>query len=114
MFPGMNSSQMAGMMRKMGISQSELPVKRVIFEMEDSNLVIDDPSVLKVKMQGQETYQVTGEAVEEEMEEEISEDDVEMVAQQTGVNNDEARVALEECDGDIAEAIMKIKSDAQE
>jgi len=56
MFGGMNPAKMQGMMKKMGISQTPLNVKRVIFEMEDENLVIDEPSVIKVKMQGQETY----------------------------------------------------------
>lgn len=111
MFPGVNPSQMAGMMKKMGISQSELPVKRVIFELEDTKLVIDDPSVIKIKMQGQESYQVTGQAVEETIEEEIgySKEDIDMVVQQAQVNKDQAEAALKECDGDIAEAIMKLK-----
>ena len=53
MFPGMNAGQMAGMMKKMGIAQTQLPVRKVIFEMDEGNLVIEDPSVLKLKMQGQ-------------------------------------------------------------
>lgn len=109
MFPGMNSSQMAGMMRKMGISQSELRVKRVIFEMEDSKLVINNPNVMRIKMQGQETYQVSGEAEEENGEENISEDDVEMVINQTGCSKEDAKTALETSEGDIAEAIIKLK-----
>jgi len=108
MMPGMNPSQMKGMMKKMGISQSELPVKRVIFEMADGNLVIDNPSVLRVKMQGQETYQVSGDAVEESAEG-FSEDDVKMVMDQTGKDEGEVKAALEKSEGDIAEAIMELK-----
>jgi len=40
MMPGMNPRKMQQMMKKMGISQTELPVKKVIFEMDDGNLVI--------------------------------------------------------------------------
>ena len=105
----MNPSQMAGMMRKMGISQSEIPVKRVIFEMEDSKLVIENPNVMRIKMQGQETYQVSGEAKEETDEEAFSDDDINMVVGQTGCSKEDAKTALEECEGDIAEAIMKLK-----
>ena len=108
MFPGMNPSQMQGMMKKMGISQTQLPVRKVIFEMDDGNLVIEDPSVLKVKMQGQETYQVSGEAVEESAEV-FSEEDVKMVVSQTEKGEDEVRQALENSEGDIAEAIMELK-----
>lgn len=108
MFPGMNASQMQGMMKKMGISQTALPVRKVIFEMEDGNLVINEPSVLKVKMQGQETYQVSGEAIEESAEI-FSEEDVKMVVLQTQKSEEKAREALENSDGDIAEAIMELK-----
>ena len=109
MFPGgMNPAKMQGMMNKMGISQTELPVRKVIFEMDDGNLVIEDPSVIRIMMQGQESYQVTGEAVEESGES-FTEDDVKMVVGQTGKSEDEVRQALEESEGDIAEAIMALK-----
>lgn len=115
MFGGMNPAKMAGMMKKMGISQVSLPVKRVVFEMEDSNLVIDEPSVIRIKMQGQESYQVSGEATEEaggngkEVDELFSEDDVAMVIGKSGKSRDEVVEALEESDGDIAEAIVGLK-----
>lgn len=108
MFGGMNPKKMQGMMKKMGISQSELPVRRVVFEMDDGNLVIDEPSVIKIMMQGQESYQVTGSAVEEASGG-ISEDDVALVVEKAGVSEDEARSALEKSDGDIASAIVGLK-----
>jgi nascent polypeptide-associated complex subunit alpha len=109
MLGGMNPAKMQGMMKKMGISQIPLNVKKVIFEMnEGDNLVIEDPSVVKVSMQGQESYQVSGEAVEESAEG-FSDDDVSMVASQSGKSEDEARAALEKSDGDIAEAIVELK-----
>ncbi len=108
MFPGMNAGQMAGMMKKMGIAQIQLPVRKVIFEMDDGNLVIEEPSVLKIKMQGQETYQVSGEAIEESTEV-FSDEDVKMVVSQTEKSEDEVRKALEDSEGDIAEAIMELK-----
>lgn len=106
----MNPAKMQGMMKKMGISQVNLPVKRVIFEMEDSNLVIEDPSVTKISMQGQVSYQVVGDEHEESAgpEEKFSEEDVKMVMEKTSKSEDEVKEALEECDGDIAEAIMNL------
>ena len=83
-------------------------VRKVIFEMDDGNLVIEDPSVLRIKMQGQTTFQVSGEAVEEETES-FSEDDIQMVMSSSGNTEDEARAALSESEGDIAEAIMALK-----
>ncbi len=108
MFGGMNPAKMQGMMKKMGISQTELPVKKVIFEMDDGNLVIEEPSVVKIMMQGQESYQVTGEAVEESAEA-FSEDDVKIVVEKSGKSRDEVVKALEDSDGDIAEAIVGLK-----
>lgn len=105
----MNASKMQGMMKKMGISQIQLPVNRVVFEMADGNLVINEPSVLKVKMQGQETYQVSGEAIEESAES-FSDEDVVLVVEKTGKSEDEVRVALGKSDGDIAEAIVGLKN----
>ncbi len=108
MFGGVNPAQMKGMMKKMGISQTELPVKRVIFEMEDGNLIIENPSVMQIKMQGQESFQVTGDVVEESTES-FSDEDVAMVVSQTGKSETEVKAALEKSDGDIAEAIMDLK-----
>lgn len=71
--------------------------------------------VVRMKMMGQESYQVVGTAVKEENKIEIesaySEDDVSMVASQAGVGADEARTALDESGGDIASAIMRLKKD---
>jgi len=106
--PGMNAAKMQGMMKKMGISQTPLNINKVIFEMEDGNLVIDEPSVIRVMMQGQETYQVSGEANKEELES-FSSEDVKMVVAQTGKSEDEVVNALEKSEGDIAEAIIELK-----
>jgi nascent polypeptide-associated complex subunit alpha len=108
MFGGMNPAKMQGMMKKMGISQTQLPVKKVIFEMGDGNLVIEDPSVIKIMMQGQESYQVTGEASEESSES-FSDEDVSMVMSQTDKSKEEVTSALEKSEGDIAEAIIALK-----
>ena len=108
MFGGVNPRQMQGMMKKMGISQEQLPVNRVIFEMDNGNLVIEEPGVMKIKMQGQTSFQVTGEAVSEESSK-FSEEDVEMVIEKTGKSKEDVVEALEESDGDIAEAILNLK-----
>jgi len=108
MFGGVNPAQMKGMMKKMGISQVELPVRRVVFEMADGNLVIENPNVMQIKMQGQESFQVTGDIVEESAEV-FGEDDVTMVVSQTGKSEAEVKEALEKSDGDIAAAIMELK-----
>ena len=114
MIPGMNKKQMKQMerqMKKMGMKMDNLDgVLEVIIRFEDKELIIDNPSVSLMNVMGQETYQVEGKAreVELEYEIEIPDEDVEMVANTAGVSQDEARQALEECKGDLAEAIMKL------
>ena len=114
MIPGMNKKQMKQMerqMKKMGMKMDNLDgVLEVIIRFEDKELIIDNPSVSLMNVMGQETYQVEGNSreVEIEYEIEIPDEDVEMVANTAGVSQDEARQALEECKGDLAEAIMKL------
>ena len=85
MIPGMNKKQMKQMerqMKKMGMKMEDLEgVREVIIRFDEKELVIDNPSVSLMNVMGQETYQI---------------------------ELDEAKTALEECKGDLAEAIMKL------
>ena len=56
-------------------------------------------------MPGNESIQITGDIEEESV---ISGDDVNTVAEQAGVDKDEARIALEKSNGDLAKAIMEL------
>ncbi len=112
MMPGMgslgNPKQMQKMMKQLGIKNDELPSKRVIFELEGGGkLVIDEPQVTVIEMQGQKTYTVAGEAREEKGG--IPEEDIEMVMKQANVDKKKAEAALKKNDGDIAEAILELK-----
>ncbi len=116
MFPGMNPRKMQQMMKQMGIQQSEMPAREVIIRMDDKEIIINNPSVSKVNMMGQETFQITGEIEERSLETkpEINEDDVKTVMEQTNVSEEEARNAIEESEGDLAEAIMKLMETKEE
>ena len=111
MFPGMNPRKMQQMMKKMGIQQVDIPATEVIIKSEGKEIVITNPSVAKVNMMGQETFQISGEVNEREesSEPEISEDDVKTVVDQTGAPEEKAKQALEESGGDIAAAILALK-----
>lgn len=109
MFGGINPKKMQAMMKQMGMSQEEIDASKVIIEKNDgTRVIIEDPSVAKVNFQGQETYQVTGEAVEETAEVGISEEDIKAVMEKTGCDEETAKKTLEEVDGDLAEAILKL------
>ena len=113
MIPGMNPRQMRMAMKKLGIQQQEIDAKEVIIRLEDKEIVISNPSVTKVNMMGQDTYQVVGEESERSLssEPEISEDDIATVAEQTGVSKEEAEQSIKDSKGDLAEAILKLKKE---
>ncbi len=110
MFPNINPKQMEKAMRQMGIKSEEIDATEVIIRLNSGKeLLISNPSVQKVTMAGNESFQVSGEAVEHTPSGTISEEDIAIVAEKAGVSREEAKKALEEAKGDIAEAIMKAK-----
>ena len=98
---------MQGMMKKMGIAQEEIDASRVIIECGDKNLVIENPSVMRIKMQGNESFQISGEVSEEENSS-FSEDDVTLVMDKTKKSKEEVIEALEKNSGDIAQTIVEL------
>ena len=106
MFPGgMNPKNMGRMMKQMGIKNEELNASKVIIETDGKKIVFENPSVQVMEVQGQKTYTIIGDTKEETS---IPEDDIKMVAEGASVSEEEAKSALEEADGDIAQAIMKL------
>jgi len=91
----------------------EIEAVRVIIETPSRRIVIDEPQVAVMDFKGGRVYQVQGrETVEEPSEAPvaISQEDVELVAQQAGVSLEEARKALEEVGGDLAQAIILLRA----
>jgi len=119
MFPGMgmNPKQMQKLMEQMGIKSEEIRAARVIIEKEDGKIIITQPQIIAVNMQGQKSFQISGKIEEVKGsaeasagESEITEDDVKLVMEQSGASREDALRALKETKGDIAGALMKLKS----
>ncbi len=108
MFPGINPKMMKKAMKQMGMKQEDLDAEEVIIKLKDKELIIRDPQVAKVEVMGQETFQVSG-SIEERSLEKFKEEDVETVKNQANCSEEEAKKALEETNGNIAEAIIKLK-----
>jgi len=107
MFPNIDPKKMNALMRQMGVSQEDIIASRVVIEKEDGNIVINNPSITKIKMQGQESFQISGDI--EELENGVSEEDIKTIIEKTGCSEEQAREALEET-GDLAEAIFKLNN----
>lgn len=111
MMPGrINPRQMNQLMRKFGITVKELEnVEKIIIQTDTKEYIFEDAEVTVMDAQGQKTYQIAGKPKIIERKEEIPQGDIEIVMQQTGKSAEEAKKALEETKGDIAEAILKLK-----
>jgi nascent polypeptide-associated complex subunit alpha len=111
MIPGMNPRDMQKAMKRLGIKQEEIEAETVIIKTIDKDLIINNPKVSKVNMMGQETFQITGEIIEQEKDNkvQINEDDIETVVSQTNCSKDDAREAIEQNNGNLAEAILKLQ-----
>jgi len=103
------------MMQKKGMKVDEVPaVSQVIIKTSGKDIVIEEPTVTIVTVQGQAMYQIAGGRVSESSSETPIqtaplESDVQLVAQQTGRSLEEARKALGEAGGDLAKAILTLK-----
>jgi len=111
MMPGMDPKKMQHLMKQMGIKSEDIPATKVIIETESGKYVVENPEVVQITMQGQKSFQISGEV---KFEEGIKEEDVKMVMEQAGCSEKEAVEALAKTNGDIAEAIVLLGEKAKE
>jgi nascent polypeptide-associated complex subunit alpha len=110
-----NPREAKRMMQRMGMSMDAVAdVQEVIIKTNSKEIKIEEPEVAILDVQGQKIYQVTGGKITEKAAERkisaVAEEDVQLVADQTGKSADEARKALEESGGDLAKAILLLQS----
>jgi nascent polypeptide-associated complex subunit alpha len=111
MFRGkIDRRQMERAMRQMGIKTIDLEgVREVVIKLADKEIVLPNAQVTLTEMQGQRSYQISGEEFERKSEPEVAEEDVKLVMEQAGVGRESAMKTLRETGGDIAAAILKLK-----
>jgi nascent polypeptide-associated complex subunit alpha len=134
---GVDPRQMSMMMRKMGIEMRDIEgVQEVVIRTKEKEYRFARATVSVMKAQGTETWQVQGKPTVSELGGAsaqsapnslagktdgareaastpaaplvVPEEDVRMVMEQTGKDRATARKTLEECGGDLAEAIVKL------
>ncbi len=113
MFGKMDPKQMASMMKQMGIKNEEVPAERVVIEKTDgSKIVIENPSVQSIDFQGQKSFQVSGKTREEAggaAAKEKEKTDVDIIMEECACSREKAQKALDDANGDLAEAILSLK-----
>lgn len=114
---GMSPRETRRMMKRMGLSMDAMPdVEQVVFKTSSKEIIVEEPEVAILNMKGQKVFQVTGgkitekALIAEEAKLTIPEEDVRLVADQTGKSMDEARQALEDSEGDLAKAILLLQT----
>lgn len=119
MLPGterMNRKQYLALMRHYGITVEDFAAEEVIIRTKDCVITFRDPEVERQTGKGRDVWCVSGSAHFERRDvpppepKAIREEDVQLVAQQTGVSLEEARKVLEEEDGEPVHAIIRILS----
>jgi nascent polypeptide-associated complex subunit alpha len=109
MIPQMNPRQMQSMMKRMGIAQSEIDATQVVIVTKSGKIVIENPSVVKVNMMGQETFQISGDIQEEKVTVQITQEDIQTVIAATQCTPEQAKEALEQSGADLAGAIVHLQ-----
>lgn len=110
MLPGLNPKKIQQMMKHLGMSQEEIPAEQVIIKKADSSIIINNPSVTKINMQGQENFQISGDITEEDSSEKQIESDIQTIIEKTNCDKETAALTLEKHKGDLAEAILELSS----
>lgn len=113
---GINPRQMKQAMKKMGITNTSIDAYEVIIRCKDKEMIIKNPDVVAVTMQGSTSYQISGDVIERLPGEESSgpsfpDEDIELVMSQTQCDRAKAIEALKAADGQPAEAILKIMTE---
>ncbi len=107
-------------MRRMGVDFKQLDgVTEVIIRLSDKELVLNAPQVMQMDAQGENIFQIIGESEERGLTPSseasevappstFSEEDVQLVASQANVSEEEAREALRAAEGNLAKAIITL------
>lgn len=115
-----NPREQRRMMQRMGMNMDSVAnVQQVIIRTATKDIIIDEPEVAILQVQGQKMYQVIGGQVSEQApsartssgavtpaKPAFTQEDVQLVADQTGKSLEKAKEALMEADGDLAKAIL--------
>ena len=115
MMPNMDPRALKSLMSKMGIKSSEVNADSVTIACSDRDILISNPQVTRIEAQGMVSFQISGDIEEKEksVNVEITDEDIRMVMEKAGIDDrDKAERALKDTNGDIAEAIMRIKEQA--
>ncbi|MDW8084266.1 MAG: nascent polypeptide-associated complex protein [Candidatus Caldarchaeum sp.] len=105
------------MLKSLGLDIEEVgQAEEVVIKLSDRTIVLKGPNVLAVKTGGEKIFQLVGGELSEETKPETmhayvpSEEDISLVMAQAGVSEEDAKNALYQSGGDLAKAILMLRS----
>jgi len=108
MFPNINPRQIHQAMKKLGISQEEVDAEQVIIKTKGKDIIILEPSVQKINMSGQLSFQISGRVTEKPSEEfSVTDEDIKTVSEQANISREDAEKLIKKHKGDLAAAILE-------
>jgi len=106
MFPSMDPQKMQQMLKKLGMKMDNIPANKVIIKTNSGDITIDEPQVIKTTMKEQVVFQVSGNVKEKT----FTDEDVKLIAEQTGVEDKgKIKKLLQQNNGDVAKTIIQLK-----
>lgn len=100
--------KMHKLMKQMGMKMTELEAEEVIIRTPEEEYVFEHPEVAMMTIQGQKTFQLSGNYIIRKRQKEVAEEDIALVMEQTKCTREVAENALRESGGDIAAAILRL------
>ena len=100
------------MMERMGLNMNEIKeVKEVVIVTREKEIHLEKPSVYEIKAKEARVFQITAEQITEKTTAvpKFTEEDVSLVMTSANVSRERAFTTLEETNGDIALAILRLK-----
>ncbi|MCD6402727.1 MAG: nascent polypeptide-associated complex protein [Candidatus Aenigmarchaeota archaeon] len=106
MLPNLTPEKMEKLLKQLGITTEPIEAEEVIIKTKAGEIKIKNPEVVKTNIKGKIVFQVSGEFEEEP----YTDDDIKLVMEESGCDDVElVKKTLKETNGDIVEAIMRLK-----
>lgn len=103
----LNKNQLRSLMKNVDMGQMD--ANKVIIKRDGEDIIVTDPQITELEMRGEKTYQISGKVKKVKKGAGSSKDNIKLIMEKTGASKEEAEEALEEADGEVAQAILKLK-----
>jgi nascent polypeptide-associated complex subunit alpha len=105
---GLDPKKMQQMMKQLGMKMENISANQVVIKTDSGDIVVEEPEVVKTTLKGQVMFQVSGHVKEHA----FTNEDVKLVMEQSGVKDEKKAIeVLQEMNGDVVKAIMKLKGE---